>query len=89
MFTAIQIEDGILYIDAYTVTDEGATVVDRFAIQKDKEQGNVVEDFEEAEDKLNTEEAEAFFTNFFEYFIKVFTVAFNLFKIYILRVDLR
>ena len=89
MFSAIQIEDGVLYFDAYTVTEEGATVVDRFAIQKDKEQGNVVEDYEEAEEIVSKEEIESFFNNFFDVFVKIFTVAFNLFKIYILRVDLR
>lgn len=41
MFSAIEIVDGILYFTAYSVTEEGATAVDRFAIQKDTTQGVV------------------------------------------------
>lgn len=89
MFSAIQIEDGILYFDAYTVTDDGATVVDRFAIQKDRAQGNVVEDYEEAEEEVNTNEAITYLETFITYLIKIFKVVFNIFRIYILKVDLR
>lgn len=89
MFSAIRIEGGVLYFDAYTVTDEGATVVDRFAIQKDKTQGDVVEDYKEAEEEVNTEEATSFVKTFFSTLVKLFTIAFNIYKIYILRVELR
>lgn len=87
MFSAIRIEDGVLYFDAYTLLEDGATVVDRFAIQKDKTQGSVVEDYEEAEDKVNTDEATSFLKTLFTYIMKVFKVVYNVYKIYILQVN--
>ena len=87
MFSAIRIEDGILYYDAYTVTDEGAVSVDRFAIQKDKTQGTVVEDYVEAEEELETDEAVTFLKTFVEYIVKILKVLINIYKIFILGVE--
>ncbi len=50
MFSAVEIVDGILYFNAYSVTDEGAESVDRFAIQKDITQGTVEEGYTEDDD---------------------------------------
>ncbi len=50
MFSAVEIVDGILYFDAYSVTDDGAENVDRFAIQKDITQGTVEENYTEEEE---------------------------------------
>ena len=49
MFSAVEIVDGILYFNAYSVTDDGAENVDRFAIQKDLTQGTVEENYTEEE----------------------------------------
>ena len=87
MFSAIRIEDGVLYYDAYTVTDEGAVSVDRFAIQKDKTQGTVVEDYVEAEEELETDEAVTFLKTFVEYIVKILKVLINIYKIFILGVE--
>ena len=54
MFSAVRIEDGILYFDAFTVTEDGAESVDRFAIRKDKAQGDVNETYTEPEEEENT-----------------------------------
>lgn len=54
MFSAVRIEDGILYFDAFTVTEDGAENVDRFAIRKDKAQGDVNETYTEPEEEENT-----------------------------------
>lgn len=45
MFSAVEIVDGVLYFNAYSVTDDGAESVDRFAIQKDVTQGVVEEGY--------------------------------------------
>ncbi len=47
MFSAVEIVDGVLYFNAYSVTDEGTESVDRFAIQKDVTQGTVEEGYSE------------------------------------------
>ncbi len=44
MFSAIQIEDGVLYFDAYKVNGSKAENVDSFAIQKDATQGEYAGD---------------------------------------------
>ena len=54
MFSAVRIEDGILYFDAFTVTEDGAESVDRFAIRKDKAQGDVNGSYTEPEEEENT-----------------------------------
>ncbi len=47
MFSSVEIVDGILYFNAYTVADDGTRSVDRFAIQKDRAQGTVEEGYTE------------------------------------------
>ncbi len=49
MYSAVRIEDGILYFDAYEVTENGSERVDSFAIQKDKTQGDVNTEYVEPE----------------------------------------
>lgn len=74
MFSAIQIEDGILYFDAYTVDSTKVQRVDSFAIQKDTEQGNYVGDCADVSaDKQNnpTSESEGIFSELFTFLIKV------------------
>ena len=45
IFSAVEIKEGILYFDAYSVTDKGAENIDSFAIQKDKTQGDIAEGY--------------------------------------------
>lgn len=87
MFSAIRIEDGVLYFDAYVVKDDGAVSVDRFAIQKDTAQGEVVPDYKEPEEQDNTQNANSFLTVMFDYIIKVFRVVWRVFSIYIVGID--
>ena len=49
MYSAVRIVDGVLYFDAYQVTDEGSERVDSIAIQKDITQGDVNPDYVEPE----------------------------------------
>ena len=42
MFAAIQIKDGVMYVDAYLVDGDAAIKVDSYAIQKDKTQGQKI-----------------------------------------------
>ena len=88
MFASIEIEDGVLYMNAYGVDKNGAQNVDRFAIQKDKTQGEVVKDYKEAEEEVKNDEIKTFFKTFFEYLVKIFKVIVNIFRIYILKVEL-
>ena len=88
MFAAVEIKDGVLYFNAYGVDENGAQNVDRFAIQKDKAQGEVVPDYKEAEEEEKNNQAKSFLQTFFEYIAKIFKVLLNIFKIYILRVEL-
>ncbi len=88
MFASIEIIDGVLYMNAYGVDENGAENVDRFAIQKDKTQGEVVADYNAAEDEVQQEEAKSFLSTFFEYIVKIFTVAWNIFLIYVVRIEL-
>ena len=85
MFAAIQIEDGVLYFDAYTTKDGETTAIDRMAIQKDTAQGEVDPNPpEEIEEDLKDEELKATFKTIFSYIVKIFTVLFNIVRIYIL-----
>ena len=88
MFACVEIKDGVLYFNAYGVNEEGAQEVDRFAIQKDTTQGEVVSDYKEAEEEEKNDQLKNFFKTFFEYIVKIFKVILNIFKIYILRVEL-
>ncbi len=67
MFSAVRIEDGILYFDAYTVDENGAESVDRFAIRKDKTQGDVNETYTEPDE----EEENGTINNIFAAFLKL------------------
>lgn len=84
MFSAVRIEDGILYFDAYTVTDEGTKVVDSFAIQKDITQGDVAKDYtpptEDTQEETKGSDAIGKILSFIKKFM---TVLMNLAKWYI------
>lgn len=87
MFASVEIKDGVLYFNAYGVDENGTQNVDRFAIQKDKAQGNVVEDYKEAEETVNDDEAKSFILSFFDKLFKILKVAFRVFLIYVVKID--
>ena len=84
MFSAVEIRDGILYFDAYSVSDAGTEAVDSFAIQKDKTQGDVAEGYVPPADENSTEDS---FTDTLkkiaEVLVKIITVLMNIAKWYI------
>ena len=84
MFSAIKIKDGILYFDAYSVTDKGAENVDSFAIQKDKTQGTIAEGYTPpADDSDNSSKASDAFRKAIDFIKKFLTVIYNIAKWYI------
>lgn len=85
MFSAVRIVDGILYFDAYQVTENGAENVDRFAIQKDTTQGDVNTEYVEPEEPGENECDDALGTmiKILEVLMKVLRVVMNVFNIYI------
>ncbi len=81
MFSAVRIVDGVLYFDAFTVSEEGVESVDRFAIRKDKTQGEVNETYTEPEDEESSGGTGGFLSLLMkvkEIFLKVITVMKNL-----------
>ncbi len=84
MFAAVQIRDGVLYVDAYLVKGDEAVKVDSYAIQKDTDQG---EELPKSEWPSDDDEAVKFSFKAFEKFIsiikKILTVLNNFNKIFL------
>lgn len=74
MFSSVQIEDGVLYFDAYKMVDGQAERVDSFAIQKDTSCGEVTGD---AKDLCAVEHIG---NSFFLRLSRVFKIIFNVLK---------
>lgn len=89
MFSAIRIVDGILYFDAYKVTENGAENVDRFAIQKDITQGDVNTEYVDPDDNGSDDGNESDFISklldFLTKLFKIIDILLNIFNIYILE----
>lgn len=87
MFSAIEIEDGVLYFTAYAVGENGAEVVDRIAIQKNTTQGEVVEGYTEPEPETPEEKSELLKTlqTILEIALKVLKVMMNICKMYFIK----
>ncbi|MBQ8503358.1 MAG: metallophosphoesterase [Clostridia bacterium] len=85
MFSAVRIVDGILYFDAYQVTDNGAESVDRFAIQKDTTQGDVNTTYVDNEDTENETNDDCMKTlvEIVDKLFKVLKVLVNIVQLYI------
>ena len=88
MFTAVEIKDKVLYLNAYTVKDGETIKVDSMAIQKDKSQGKQIDYTPEVEDQINTSKFITFMQTLGEKLQKIMTVVCNIIKIYVLRVKL-
>lgn len=88
MFSAVRIVDGILYFDAYQVTENGAESVDRFAIQKDTAQGDINTDYVDPDDTEDeNSECDDFISVMLEILTKIFKVIdvlLNIFRLYII-----
>lgn len=82
MFSAIQIKDGILYFNAYSVEGDEVTCVDSFAIQKDTDQGEVLDPELWPEEELPQEETENLIEKILAVLKKILTVVWNIFNIY-------
>ena len=82
MYSAVRIVDGVLYFDAYEVTEKGSEKVDSIAIQKDIAQGDVNTEYVEPEVPAEEEKNETL-SSFIEVMLKILKVIFNIFKIYI------
>lgn len=84
MFSALEIDGGVLYFDAYTVDGDNATNVDSFAIQKDTSQGNYAGDCEDvsAAEKNNAGENNFFkkLIDFLKKFVAFFVNLHDLFE---------
>lgn len=87
LFTAFQIEDGVLYYNAYLVDGENTECIDTFAIRKDQTQGDEIakEDWPKEEEQQDTNSL-AFFTKIFALVMKVFTIAWNIYQIYVVGI---
>ena len=84
MFSAVEIEDGVLYFDAYYVTADGVEIADSFAIQKDKTQGDVAEGYTPpADDNAAQDGFTSTLKKIVEVLKKIITVVMNIAKWYI------
>ena len=81
MFSAVEIRDGVLYFDAYSVTDKGAQIADSFAIQKDKTQGDVAENYTPPADDSTPEKKDTL-SKILSFMMKIMTVLMNIAKWY-------
>ena len=82
MYSAVRIVDGVLYFDAFEVTDEGSVKVDSIAIQKDTTQGDVNTEYVEPE-APEEEEKNATLNSFLDTLFKILKVLLNIFGMYI------
>ena len=79
MFSAIEIDGGVLYFDAYTVDSDNAVNVDSFAIQKDTSEGEYAGDCEDVSaDEKNNANENSFFKKLIDFFKKLITFFINL-----------
>ena len=86
MFSAVEIEDGVLYFTAYTVDEKGATVADKFAIQKDTTQGDVAEGYTEpAVEEEKTNKVLDTINKIVEVLVKIVKVMLNIYKLYFMN----
>jgi hypothetical protein len=82
MYSAVRIEDGILYFDAYEVTENGSERVDSFAIQKDKSQGDINTEYVEPEAPAENE-ADKTLGKILDVIFRILRVLLGIFGLYI------
>ena len=79
----MRIEDGILYFDAYSVTEDGAENVDSFAIQKDKTQGDIAEGYVPDDNTAEESKGADTIAKILSFLMKVITIVMNIAKWYV------
>ena len=82
MYSAVRIEGGVLYFDAYEVTENGSERVDSFAIQKDKSQGNINADYVEPEEPAD-DESDKTLHGILDIIFRILRVLLGVFNLYI------
>ena len=82
MYSAVRIEDGILYFDAYEVTEKGSEKVDSFAIQKDKTQGDINTEYVEPETPSEDTAADTI-SGILDILFRILRVLLSIFGLYI------
>ena len=82
MYSAVRIVDGVLYFDAYEVTENGSEKVDSIAIQKDTTQGDINTEYVEPE-VPEEEEKDATLHSILDILFKILKVMLNIFGMYI------
>lgn len=85
MYSAVRVEDGILYFDAYQVTENGSERVDSFAIQKDTTQGDVNTDYVEPEVPDEGDNVNMTLLKFLETLFKILKVIVNIVNLYFIK----
>ena len=81
MFSAIEIDGGVMYFNSYIIRDGKTECVDKFAIDKDGS-GTVTDETPDIlPDEVEDEEVNVLET-VFKYFKKIINIAWNIFKMY-------
>ncbi len=89
MYTAVEIKDKVLYLNAYTVKDGETIKMDSIAIQKDRSQGTPTDYTpQDAQDTVEENRFVAFLKAAGEVMKKILIVVWNIIRIYVLRVEL-
>lgn len=84
MFSAVNIRDGVLYFDAYYVTNDGTEIADSFAIQKDTTQGDIADGYTPPADESSEDNNfNATLKKIADVLTKIITVLINIAKWYI------
>ncbi len=83
MFSSIQIDGGVLYFNAYEVKGDEVTCVDKFAIEKDGSGEKTDAPADIVADVVVEEETDVL-SIILEYVMKIVTVAWNIFRMYVL-----
>ena len=83
MFCAVQIKDGVMYVDAYLVDGDTAVKADSYAIQKDTSQGEVAPRSEWPAENSAAQFSMKALEKFINIIKKILTVMNNFMKIFI------
>lgn len=83
MFAAIQIRDGVMYVDAYLVDEDNTVKVDSYAIQKDTSQGETIPKNEWPADNDAVQFSMKALEKFINIIKKILTVMNNFMKVFL------
>lgn len=83
LFTAFQIEDGVLYYNAYLVDGDEATCIDTFAIRKDVTQGDELAKEDWPAEEQPSDGTLSTLQKILQLLVKIVKFAWNLYQIYV------